>query len=410
VPPAATVSMRILQTATAYYPSVGGAQLHWFTIARLLCDRGHAVLAASQWTDQRHHYLLDSTLLAPWGDDRYEVEGIPVFRYQPSAVARCWMAPLLPFCYAVPEVAYPLLSRYFARKFRRLPGRPDLVHNIRIGREHFSWASLAEARRHGVPFCITPNYSPRMQSRAGRWVMRHFFRLLRRAEGVFVFTGSERDEMVRLGVERGRICQIGVGPLLADHWDAEGFKRAHGIRRHMVLFLGQKLSYKGFDALIAAAPMVWRVHPETSFVFMGPHYGRSRETIIQLRDSRVVDIPRVEVFDPLKASALAAADVFALPSRQEGIGGVYIEAWAMRKPVIGCRIPFLTIEDGVDGFLVEQEAGAIADRINRLLGHPDEARRMGEHGYRKVQTEYSWDHIVSRVEAFYTGLTVRMVS
>ena len=57
--------MRIVQTATAYYPSVGGAQLHWFTIARLLRDKGHQLAAITQWSDQRNRYLLDSTVFAP---------------------------------------------------------------------------------------------------------------------------------------------------------------------------------------------------------------------------------------------------------------------------------------------------------------------------------------------------------
>src|SRR5206468_5327629 len=109
-----------------------------------------------------------------------------------------------------------------------------------------------------------------------------------------------------------------------------------------------------------------------------PHFNSSRRKILSLEDDRIVDIPRVEPFDPLKASALAAADVLALPSRQEGIGGVYIEAWAMKKPVIACRIPYLVIEDGVDGFLVPQEAGALAGKIVWLLDHPQEARAMGE--------------------------------
>jgi glycosyltransferase involved in cell wall biosynthesis len=134
---------------------------------------------------------------------------------------------------------------------------------------------------------------------------------------------------------------------------------------------------------------------------MGPHYGRSQQIIRSLGDRRVVDIPRVDPFDPLKASALAAADVFALPSRQEGIGGVYIEAWAMKKPVIACRIPFLSIRDGVDGYLVPQEAAALADRIIELLAHPDRAREMGEAGYARVQREYNWESIVNRIESFY---------
>jgi glycosyltransferase involved in cell wall biosynthesis len=54
----------------------------------------------------------------------------------------------------------------------------------------------------------------------------------------------------------------------------------------MVLFIGQKLTYKGFDTLIEAAPYVWDKHPETSFVFIGPHYPGSKEIINRLDDPR----------------------------------------------------------------------------------------------------------------------------
>ena len=399
--------MKILQTSTAYFPSVGGAQLHWYTIARMLAERGHDLTAISQWKDQRNRYLLDSTLTAPWGDDRYEVEGVKVFRYQPNLAARLWMAPLLPLCFPLPALGYAPITAYFERRFRELPFQPDIVHNIRIGREHFSWASYHRARKLGVPFCITPNYSPRMQTGLGKVVMRHFFELLRRSDGVFVFTEAEREEMLRLGVPPDNICLIGVGPLLSENWDAAEFKQRYGIRDKMVLFLGQKLAYKGFDALVDAAKLVWEKHPDTSFVFIGPHYDESKAIIERLNDPRIVDIPRVDAFDPVKASALAACDVFALPSRQEGIGGVYIEAWAMSKPVIGCKIPFLTIRDGDDGFLVEQSPPALAEKITRLLGNPDEARAMGARGHARVETEYSWEAIVSKVEAFYHKLRER---
>jgi len=169
----------------------------------------------------------------------------------------------------------------------------------------------------------------------------------------------------------------------------------------MVLFLGQKLPYKGFDTLLAAAPSVWTKYPSTSSVFIGPHYDSSRRQILSLGDDRIVDIPRVDAMDPMKAAALAAADVFALPSRQEGIGGVYIEAWAMKKPVIACRIPYLVIEDGVDGFLIAQDAKAVAEKIIWLLDHPAEAQAMGERGFAKVQREYEWKTIADKIETFY---------
>ena len=35
------IEMNIFQTSTAFYPSMGGAQLHWFTIGKMLAERGH---------------------------------------------------------------------------------------------------------------------------------------------------------------------------------------------------------------------------------------------------------------------------------------------------------------------------------------------------------------------------------
>jgi len=231
--------------------------------------------------------------------------------------------------------------------------------------------------------------------------MRNFFRLLRRADGVFVFTPDEYNAMIDLAVSPERVHTIGIGPRLSDTYDAAIFREKYGIRRNMVLFLGQKYPYKGFDVLIDAAPLVWRKYPDTSFVFMGPHYADSKKKILSLGDDRIVDIGQTNVFDPLKASALAATDIFALPSRQEGIGGVYIEAWAMKKPVIACRIPFLPIEDGADGFLVQQNSHELAERIIWLLDHPEESAVMGARGFDKVQQKYNWSHIVSYIEKIY---------
>ena len=109
----------------------------------------------------------------------------------------------------------------------------------------------------------------------------------------------------------------------------------------------------------------------------------------------------------MKVAALDAANVFALPSRQEGIGGVYIEAWALKKPVISCKIPFLTIRDGIDGVMVQQDADLLADKLSWFLDHPEEAEKMGQAGFERVQDEYSWELIVSKVEGFFKELIKR---
>ncbi|MGB9594200.1 MAG: glycosyltransferase, partial [Anaerolineae bacterium] len=107
-----------------------------------------------------------------------------------------------------------------------------------------------------------------------------------------------------------------------------------------------------------------------------------------------------------KTSALAACDVFCMPSSQESFGGVFVEAWTMGKPVIGGDIPAVreVIADGVDGFLVPPDPATIADRILALLADPAMARRMGEAGRQKALACFTWDKLAAKTLAVYEGL------
>ena len=79
----------------------------------------------------------------------------------------------------------------------------------------------------------------------------------------------------------------------------------------------------------------------------------------------------------------ANCDVFALPSRGEGFGLVFLEAMALAKPVIGGAhggIPDI-VEDGVTGLLVPHgDVERLAEALESLFNNPVGARGMGERG------------------------------
>jgi glycosyltransferase involved in cell wall biosynthesis len=113
------------------------------------------------------------------------------------------------------------------------------------------------------------------------------------------------------------------------------------------------------------------------------------------------------VFGRDKQDLLAATDVFALPSRIDSFGIVYLEAWAYRKPVIGARaggVPDV-IDDGQDGLLVEfGDVEGLAEAIEALLGEPERARTMGRRGRAKVEARYTWAHVYDRLSTLYERL------
>jgi glycosyltransferase involved in cell wall biosynthesis len=94
------------------------------------------------------------------------------------------------------------------------------------------------------------------------------------------------------------------------------------------------------------------------------------------------------------AACYAACELFALPSRGEGFGLVYLEAMACGKPVVGGAhggAPEV-IEDGVTGYLVQHgDAVQLATSIETLLANPEMAREMGRRGKERVENEFRFN-------------------
>jgi glycosyltransferase involved in cell wall biosynthesis len=111
--------------------------------------------------------------------------------------------------------------------------------------------------------------------------------------------------------------------------------------------------------------------------------------------------------DAEKKDLLAAGDVFALPSRTDSFGIVYLEAWLYNKPVVGAHaggVPEV-IADGRDGFLVKfGDTDALAARIEQLLADRALAESFGRAGHAKVLASLTWDAVYARVRGVYGEL------
>jgi phosphatidyl-myo-inositol dimannoside synthase len=161
--------------------------------------------------------------------------------------------------------------------------------------------------------------------------------------------------------------------------------------------------YKGADTLISALPRVLKTAPDTSLILVGDGDDRPRldQLAHELGVSKSVQFLFGLTPDELFA-CYARCEIFALPSKGEGFGLVFLEAMAHGKPVVGGAhggIPDI-VEDGVTGLLVQHgDADGLAQALESLLGNSDLATEMGARGKDRVTQKFSFAEFEKQLTA-----------
>jgi glycosyltransferase involved in cell wall biosynthesis len=390
---------KILCTTTSYPPAVGGAQLHTHEIIKRLLTY-HSVQVITHWAENRTDWLLGTTLKAPTEPKSYTFENIPVELITLTTHERWELWPYVFGYYVIKPLAINQIAAVLAPKLEPFARDCVLVHNTRIGREPLSSASLKVAHKLNIPFVFVPYHHPRWIG----WNYREYLSLYRQADALIALTHVEKQTLIDLGVAEARIFVTGMGPVLAAQANPEGFRQELNLAEDipLILFLGQKYQYKGFEALVAAAKIVWQTWPEALFLFIGPRTSFSTKFFSQHHDPRLIEWGAVDL--QKKTDALAACTLLCLPSTQESFGGVFTEAWSFGKPVIGADIPAIreVINDELNGYLVSSQAEEIAEKICHLLENPTIAEKLGRAGREKTLQYYSWDKLAQKTEEIYT--------
>ncbi|NGM88885.1 glycosyltransferase family 4 protein [Parapusillimonas sp. SGNA-6] len=104
---------------------------------------------------------------------------------------------------------------------------------------------------------------------------------------------------------------------------------------------------------------------------------------------------------------LAGFDIFALATRREASGTVFVEAGAAGLPVVGTKVDGVPemMQDGVSGLLVPlDDIEAFTAALRRLIDDPGLRREMGQAGLRFAREagNFTLDAMVQRIEACYT--------
>lgn len=382
--------MHIAFVAPRAHPAIGGMENYLHHLARALAQR-HTVRIVAQGIDTGPRSLLADSLRPPSPFAAFEDDGVVVEPLALSSRRRALLAPL------VTQVT-PGLRRYAWRSPRLLSNRlyarvvgPVLAEQLRGADVVHVWggdllgaAALHAARLLGVPAVGTPF------AHAGEWGDSESFAVTYRGlDRVCALLESDADLYAGLGVERAKLEVVGVcSPGI-------GTPSPHERRGPLVVFLGVRRAYKGFDLLLEAARDV----PEATFAFLGPG-GRLDAPI----GANVLDVGAVD--DAERASWLAAADLLALPSAAEIFPVSILEAWSVGTPVVTSDIATLQelVRRSGGGVAVPRDARALADAISGLLADEPRRAELGAAGRRFWESGFTVDAVAARHEALYAEL------
>jgi glycosyltransferase involved in cell wall biosynthesis len=196
------------------------------------------------------------------------------------------------------------------------------------------------------------------------------------------------------------LCSWGLGP--AGPADGGDFRRRHGIDGDLLVYVGRVEGSKGCGELVDWARRARRRRRFTLALVGQNVLGVESEPGI---------LPLGFVDDPEKAAALAAADLFVMPSAYESFSIVCLEAWQRGVPVVG-NAHSEVVKDHLrasQGGLYYDGAAELSACVDYLLDRPELRQRMGQNGQRYVAANYDWarvDAVYDRIIAHLTGAAV----
>ncbi|MEJ0015133.1 MAG: glycosyltransferase family 4 protein [Acetobacteraceae bacterium] len=291
--------------------------------------------------------------------------------------------------------------RAMVRLFRA--ERPDLVHAHMpisgfLARMAAWWVGVPRIAYtcHGYWFNFPGSWPRAAVGFAMEW-------LAGRVTGTyFTVSDAEARDARRLGIHRGAIG-------IANGRDPARFRPDPAARRRMrealgvpqervvVLAVSRLVWHKGYPELAAALPLV----PGAELWVVGERLTSDRgpDMAALLRDAGLGERLRLLGYREDVADLMAAADIFVLPSRFEGLPMSVIEAMLSGLPVVATAVrgPAEQVVPEETGLLVPAgDAAALARALARLAADPALRARMGAAGRRRAEERYDEAKVLAR--------------
>ena len=338
--------------------------------SKVLCFRSHQLISSSAYI--LHHFL--STV--------HKQRGTFFGNLVDSLQFAAW-GPYTPGIYK-----FILKKRYNAILGSTFPSTPAYI-------------AFKAALKTNTPFIYSPYLHYRLESITNNNLLSL---MLQKSKAVVAMTNQEKKELIKLGAKEESTFVI---PSYFDYtkiWnldiDKETAKKSLGLEDKFIILTNPHPLKGGIHTLEAAARLS-ETQDNIAVVSIGntkrEFLIRSAQIQSRYRNLKILNMGWVDT--KLKWVINYASDIFCMPSVSDAFGLSYLNAWAVKVPVIAASDTSAedVVSDTIDGFLVKYgSVESIYNSIKSLYENSSMRSSMGFKGFQKVTSRYSYEAVKSQ--------------
>jgi glycosyltransferase involved in cell wall biosynthesis len=290
------------------------------------------------------------------------------------------------------------------------------VHTFTIGRHangcdliHANWtlsaaAAIASRAYHHRPIVATLHGSDMVQATRLPFIRSVTREVLRRCDQVIAVSRFLANIATDLGVPASATVVI------PDGVDTRCFTPGSSEREMLIIYVGSLIKIKGVEYLLQSVPLILQEFPDIKIAVIG----EGPEKAELLRTSQSLGISsQVEFLGALPPAQvqewMRRARVLVLPSIEEGLGVVLLEAMSSGTPCIASNtggIPDIVTPD-VGHIIPPAQPQALASAVNSILADKERWLRLSYNARIEAETKYSWPIIAQHLIHIYTRTLAR---
>jgi len=388
--------MRVCVVTTGFPRWAGDGQCAFvWEAARAVARQGLQVRVVAMHSPEArtHEYIEGIEVIRPryWWPERWEIlrkegaAGLPA-TWRKYPLGRFQIVPFI--------LVHTLVTTRCARAC-------DLIH------AHWTLSAAAACIGqwiHHAPILVTLQGSDIFQVTrhpVGAWLTR---KVLQRCDRITALSQALKRATAAIGIQPDKIQIIPNGVDTARFTPPP----VNEDREDLILYVGSFIERKGVKYLLLAMPEVFRSLPQYRLVLAGegPQYLPLRQLA---KDLGIVERVTFLGFQPQNQirTWMQRAKLLVLPSLEEALGVVLLEALACGTPIVASRVDGIkeVVTSDVGMLVPPADPVALSGAIQSILENPQQWADMSHHARGRAVMYYDWDRIASQYIALYQSMT-----